>query len=263
MSIKIYQVDAFANEPFTGNPACVCLMEDERPDAWLQSVAAEMNLSETAFVWRKPDGFHIRWFTPWTEVELCGHATLGSAHVLWESGWLESSTEAKFNSLSGVLGAVKEGDDIFLDFPAKAPVSVEPPSGLLEGLNVEPLYVGTDKTDFVIEVGDEATICELSPDFEKLKNVEARGIIVTSASESNDYDFVSRFFGPAVGINEDPVTGSAHCILAPYWSKKLEKQSMLAYQASARGGFLSLEVNDSRVRLGGKAKTVFAGELLV
>lgn len=263
MSIAIYQVDAFTDEVFSGNPACVCLMSETRTDAWCQSVAAEMNLSETAFVWKSNGCFHLRWFTPLAEVELCGHATLATAHVLWLSGWLDSDSDAVFDSLSGQLTAKRNGSQIELDFPAKKIRKAEPVKGLLESLDVESTFVGTDGTDFLVEVESHSVLQSMSPDFHQLANVDARGIIATCKSQIEEFDFVSRFFAPAVGINEDPVTGSAHCALAPYWGAKLERHEMIAYQASRRGGKISLKLENDRVLLGGRAKTVFEGELLV
>ena len=266
MGVPIYQVDAFAERPFSGNPACVCLMEERKEDGWLQAVAAEMNLSETAFVWPRNDleePFHLRWFTPVAEVELCGHATLATSHVLWQSGRLKETDEAVFHTLSGRLSSSKQGELITLDFPCRPPVETAPPAGLIDSLGIEPLFVGTDGTDYMIEVATENTVASLSPDFQQLGRISARGIIVTAASDSNERDFVSRFFGPAVGIDEDPVTGSAHTIMAPYWAKKLGITKMKAEQISARGGMIEIEMNGDRTLLGGKAQTIFAGELQI
>ena len=265
MSIPIYQVDAFAERPFTGNPACVCLMQAEMPDDWMQNLAAEMNLSETAFVWKRNDQFKIRWFTPAAEVDLCGHATLAASHVLWEAGWSSKDTDVVFDSKSGHLSASRKGKLIVLDFPANPPTEVEAPAGLLQSLGVENkvIYIGSDDTDFIIEVDSEFTVRSLTPDFARLKHTTARGIIVTSQSDSQQYDFVSRFFGPAVGIDEDPVTGSAHTTMAPYWSRKLGRTEMKAFQASERGGSICIKIRENRVLLGGMATTIFRGELLI
>lgn len=265
MPIKIFQVDAFSDQAFGGNPACVCLMKDEASDEWMQSVAAEMNLSETAFVWQRDDEYQIRWFTPESEVDLCGHATLATSHVLWREGWLAAAAEAVFDSRSGRLTASQVEGQIVLNFPAKPPTAVDAPEGLLKSLGIEGAdkYVGTDQTDYMVEVELEDTVRGLTPDFASLKKTTARGIIVTSRSDCEQYDFVSRFFGPAVGIDEDPVTGSAHTMLAPYWSTKLGKSKMNAFQASRRGGSISVELVADRVHLGGHAKTVFCGELLI
>ncbi|MEM9411647.1 MAG: PhzF family phenazine biosynthesis protein [Planctomycetota bacterium] len=264
MAIRIFQVDAFCEKPFTGNPACVCLMQDEKPDSWLQAVAAEMNLSETAFLWPRENRYQIRWFTPACEANLCGHATLASAHVVWEAKLVDPSSTIEFDSRGGPLKAEKMGDQIILDFPAKV-INDESsaPDGLLDSLNAEPLYLGTDGTDYLLEVASEREVLDLTPDFTKLANVNARGVIVTARSDRANIDFVSRFFGPKVGIDEDPVTGSAHCLLAPYWAEKLNKNELKAHQASNRGGFLDVELFKKRVFLGGKATTIFRGELLV
>lgn len=262
MAFKIFQVDAFASGPFTGNPACVCLMDQDRSDDWFQNVAAEMNLSETAFVWRSEDQFRLRWFTPKTEVALCGHATLATAHTLWESGMLPADQQAIFETLSGRLSASKIGDQIFLDFPANPAAETMAPEGLIEALGVEPLYIGSDKTDFLVVVDGEDVVRSTDPDHRQLREIDARGIMVTSHSEG-EFDFVSRFFAPGAGIDEDPVTGSAHCVLTPYWAQRLGKTELRAYQASARGGELALELVGDRVKLGGRAHTIFCGDLEV
>jgi PhzF family phenazine biosynthesis protein len=262
MAQKIYQVDAFTNRPFSGNPAAVCLLDGAAEENWMQNVAAEMNLAETAFLHPEGDGFRLRWFTPQVEVELCGHATLASAHVLWESRRLPGGQEARFYTASGLLTANQIGDWIELDFPAKPGVSAEPPKGLIEALGVEPLAVVRSQFDYLIEVESESAVRSLAPDFSRLASVKTRGVIVTARSESDAFDFVSRFFAPAVGIDEDPVTGSAHCCLAPYWSLLLGKTSFNAYQASRRGGVLQVRLVGDRVRLAGQAVTVLTGELL-
>ena len=267
MSRPLYQVDAFAPGPFTGNPAAVCLIgPDEAPaDAWMQAVAAEMNLAETAFVRPRPDGdFDLRWFTPLAEVRLCGHATLASAHVLWETGTLPARETARFHTLSGVLEAEREGDGatITLDFPATPTRPVDAPSGLLDALGLPDLPVESDGDDYLVEVEREAVLRALSPDMGKLKAVEARGVIVTTRSERSGVDVVSRFFAPRVGVPEDPVTGSAHCRLAPYWAARLGTNVLEAEQASVRGGRLRVELRGDRVRLSGSAVTVLEGRLL-
>ncbi len=262
MSIPIYQVDAFADQPFSGNPACVCLMSESKSDEWMQSVAIEMNLSETAFVWRRDDHFHLRWFTPAAEVELCGHATLATSHALWQFGWLDNGTTAVFDTLSGKLEATQVGEGIVMDFPSKMPTPAIAPDGLLEGLGIDARFIGTDGTDYMIEVESEDVVRNLRPNFQMLQQVTARGIIVTSKSEQSELDFISRFFAPACGINEDPVTGSAHCLMAPYWSEKLKKNELSAFQASQRGGRLGIRVHNDRVFLSGRAQTVFHGQLM-
>ena len=255
--MRLYQIDAFTAQAFRGNPAAVCLLDAERDEAWMQNVAAEMNLSETAFLLPNGDGFSLRWFTPAVEVALCGHATLASAHALYEERGLQS---ARFQTKSGLLTAERRGDWIELDFPATPPVASHAPEGLLESLGTsDALYVGRARFDYVIEVPAEEDVRAITPDFARLRGVKARGVIVTS--RGREHDFVSRFFGPAVGVDEDPVTGSAHCALTPYWSSKLGKEEMTAYQASRRGGIVRVRLAGDRVKLGGQAVTVFRGEL--
>lgn len=263
MNLPIYQVDSFTDEPFLGNPAGVCLLSAPAEETWMQHVAREMNLAETAFLFRDGDDFHLRWFTPVVEVELCGHATLASAHILWETGVLEGSQPARFQTASGVLTASRTGQLIELDFPATPAEPADPPPGICEALGVSPLFTGRTGFDYLLEVDSEETVRRISPDFARLKTAKSRGIIVTSPSSAEDYDFVSRFFAPAVGIDEDPVTGSAHCCLGPFWSTRLGKTRMRAYQASARGGTVEVDVAGDRVKLGGRAVTVFRGELLI
>ena len=261
MGLSIYQVDAFTDRPFAGNPAAVCLLPSPRDDHWMQQVAQEMNLSETAFlIWQK-DGFNLRWFTPLTEVDLCGHATLASAHILWEQEYLQPDEQARFNTRSGLLTADRRQDLIELDFPATLEEQTDAPQRLLEALGVTASYIGKNVFDYLVEVDSEETVRGMKPNISLLEQVEARGVIVTSRASSLEYDFVSRFFAPQVGVIEDPVTGSSHCCLAPYWSKKLNKNAMVAYQASERGGVLYLRVNGDRVKLAGRAVTVMHGEL--
>lgn len=261
-SIRLYQVDAFSATPFGGNPAAVCLVPAPRPAEWMQRVAREMNLSETAFVSPEDDGFVLRWFTPEVEVDLCGHATLAAAHVLWETGTLPADTDALFRTASGVLKASKDGSWIELDFPALPDQAIPPPPGLAEALGATPQYVGQSRFDLLVEVSDEQQLRELAPDFTMVARLPARGIIVTSKAEAPDYDFASRFFGPAVGIDEDPVTGSAHCCLGPYWTKRLGKKQFLARQVSPRGGDVRVRTNGDRVCLAGQAVTVLKGQFL-
>ncbi len=260
MGLTITQVDAFTDEPFTGNPAAICILPEVRDDRWMQNVASEMNLSETAFLVRQPDGFNLRWFTPAVEVDLCGHTTLASAHVLWEAGHLKPDEEARFHTRSGLLTATRQDDWIELNFPATPAEPADAPADLLRALGVTATYIGKNRFDYLIEVDSEATLRAIQPDYSLLLTVPARGIIVTS--RGSRYDFVSRFFAPSVGVNEDPVTGSAHCSLAPYWSRKLDKDALLAYQASSRGGTLHVRVDGDRVHLGGQAVTVLRGELI-
>lgn len=265
MGLPLLQVDAFTSEAFRGNPAAVCLLDAPRPELWMQQVAAEMNLSETAFVEPRADGFSLRWFTPVAEVNLCGHATLASAHALWEIGRLAMTEVARFHTRSGVLTATHDGQWIELNFPVVAPEPVTPPAGLIEGLGLRAAvvtYVGRGGTDYLVEVDAETTVRGLRPDFVRLESVECRGVTVTSVSGDGACDFVSRFFAPKVGINEDPVTGSAHCRLVPYWSARLGRAEMLAHQVSARGGVLRVRLDGDRVRMAGQAVTVLRGELL-
>ncbi len=263
MGVPIVQVDAFTSRPFAGNPAAVCFLPGPRPDDWLQLVAREMNLSETAFLLPEGDGFRLRWFTPAVEVDLCGHATLASAHVLWEEGRLDPAREAVFESRSGRLTATRRGEMIELDFPASPP---EPAGGapeLAQALGVEPLYVGRSKFDYLVLVDSAERVRRLHPDFAALKRAPVRGVIVTAAADEPGVDFVSRFFAPAVGVDEDPVTGSAHCCLGPFWQERLGKSELHAHQVSARGGALRVRVVGERVLLGGRAVTVLRRELEV
>ncbi len=263
MSLTMYQVDAFTERPFSGNPAAVFILPGPRDEQWLQDVAREMNLSETAFLVQAADGYDLRWFTPYTEVELCGHATLASAHVLWETGRLGRDKQARFHTRSGLLMAVYDNRGwIEMDFPAQLAGEAPPPDGLLDALEVSPRYVGKNAWDYLIEVESEDEVRGLNPDFNLLKRVPARGIIVTSAALGKDYDFVSRFFAPAVGVDEDPVTGSAHCCLGPYWSAKLKKMELTAFQASARSGLIRIRLGGDRVFISGKAVTILRGELV-
>ncbi|MBM4091731.1 MAG: PhzF family phenazine biosynthesis protein [Planctomycetes bacterium] len=262
MPIPLLQVDAFTDRPFSGNPAAVCLLREPQADDWMQAVAAEMNLSETAFLVRENDGYRLRWFTPKVEVELCGHATLASAHVLWTEERVPPDKPIHFHTRSGLLKAVRRGSLIELDFPSDPPSDGSPSADLLSALGVAAEYVGNGKFDFLVEVASEDAVRSVSPDFARLAQIEVRGVIVTARSSSPEYDFVSRFFAPWAGINEDPVTGSAHCCLAPYWQARLGKSEMTAYQASARGGVVRVRVHGDRVILGGQAVTVLKGSLL-
>ena len=263
MDVKIYQVDAFTSKPFSGNPAAVCILEEPQDETWMQDVAREMNLSETAFLHKEEDSYHLRWFTPVTEVDLCGLATLASAHVLWETGLLGSQELAQFHTLSGLLMAKRKGEEIELDFPA----TIAEPEGELQGLNealgVTPIYLGKSKFDYLVEVRSEIEVRDLQPDFEKLKSLPARAIIVTSVAETEEYDFVSRCFAPKVGIDEDPVTGSAHCCLGPFWSGRFGKDELVAYQASQRGGTLRTRVEGYLNFFIGQAVTIIRGVLVL
>lgn len=264
MGIPISMVDAFTERPFRGNPAGVCLPAGDMEPAWMQAVAAEMNLAETAFLRpRGADEFDLRWFTPRVEVDLCGHATLASAHRLWEEG-LAAGT-IRFHTRSGVLAASRGNDTIELDFPSAPPRATLPPEGLEQALGAPFVWTGTNAVgDLVVEMPDETGVRELEPDFGALLRIPARGVVATAAAERPDagYDFVSRFFAPRVGIDEDPVTGSAHCALAPFWSDRLGREALVGWQASARGGVVRTRIVGDRVVLGGRAVTVWKGELL-
>ena len=260
--MRLIHVDAFTSVPFRGNPAAVCFLDRERDDEWMRNVAAEMNLSETAFLLPRDDGWSLRWFTPMVEVKLCGHATLASAHALWEEGLLGANETARFHTRSGLLTAARDGDWIELDFPATIEQEVAPPDGLLEAVGTEHAwYVGRNEFDYLVEVDSEDEVRALQPDFARLAELPVRGVIVTSAASTAGIDFVSRFFAPAVGVPEDPVTGSAHCCLTPFWAERLEKTELRALQVSKRGGELRLRLAGDRVKLGGQAVTVMRGEL--
>ncbi len=262
MSFTIYQVDSFTDTPFSGNPAAVCILDDLQEESWMQNVAREMNLSETAFLRRQEEGYNLRWFTPAVEVALCGHATLASAHILWEIGLLKSTEQAIFHTLSGPLMANQKGKWIEMNFPATKEEEASAPAGLVEALGVQAKYIGKNKYDYLVEVESEGIVRALRPDIGLLQNVDARGIIVTSRADSGEDDFVSRFFAPNAGVNEDPVTGSAHCCLSPFWSGRLGKDELVGYQASARGGVVKVRYAGDRVILSGQAVTVMRGELL-
>lgn len=258
--MKIYQVDAFTERPFGGNPAAVCILSSEPSEKWMQDVAGEMNLAETAFLIPMNDGYKLRWFTPSFEIDLCGHATLASAHILWEKGYLLKDQEINFYTKSGLLKAQNKQGYIQLDFPATPEEESMAPMGLIDALNITPVYIGKNIFDYLIEVESEEIVKNITPDFTKLMTIPMRGVIVTA--RSTEYDFVSRFFAPEVGIFEDPVTGSSHCCLAVYWKKKLGKSKFIAYQASKRGGVLKVEIKDERVLISGKAVTIMEGHLL-
>ncbi|RMH16898.1 MAG: PhzF family phenazine biosynthesis protein [Acidobacteria bacterium] len=265
MPIEIVQIDAFTDVPFRGNPAAVCLLDEPQEAAWMQEVAREMNLSETAFLLRRDDGgFDLRWFTPAVEVELCGHATLAAAHFLWQDGYLGTDAEARFHTASGWLSArLGDGGWIVMDFPAEPPRACEPPAGLLAALGVEARWVGRNRMDVLVEVADAAAVRGLRPDLGRLRTAIRRGVIVTAAADDGAHDFVSRFFAPAVGVGEDPVTGSAHCCLGPYWAARLGRDRLAGYQASARGGTVRTHPRGDRVELAGQAVAVLRARLVV
>ncbi|HTO77810.1 MAG TPA: PhzF family phenazine biosynthesis protein [Thermoanaerobaculia bacterium] len=268
MSSRLFVVDAFTDRPFAGNPAGVCVLAQDRDDRWLQNVAREMNLSETAFLWGGPRAWRLRWFTPTVEIDLCGHATLASAHAIWESGLADPGAPLTFATKSGELRADGRPGAIEMDFPAVPAVSAAPPAGLLEALGVgagQCRYTGRNRIDSLLEIDSESALRALAPDFRKLAAATRpdRGVIVTVRSESPSCDFVSRFFAPAAGIDEDPVTGSAHCCLGPYWAGRLGRTNLTGYQASARGGTVGVAVgSNGRVTLSGAAVTVSRGELV-
>ena len=260
----ITQVDAFTNIPFAGNPAAVCVLPTPQDEGWMQNVAQEMNLSETAFLVRQDDGFNLRWFTPMVEVPLCGHATLASAHVLWSEGHLSPDEAARFYTKSGVLIAKLQGEWIELDFPVNHSQETIAPPELSEALGVPYKSVLQNSRGYLVELESEDLVRQMQPNFQLLKTLPVSDVIVTSiASLDLNYDFVSRFFAPGVGINEDPVTGAAHCCLAPFWRDRLHKDELLAYQASSRGGVVKVRyTGGDRVFLAGQAVTVMRGELI-
>ncbi|MBI4409133.1 MAG: PhzF family phenazine biosynthesis protein [Gemmatimonadetes bacterium] len=262
MGQKIIQVDAFTAEPYRGNPAAVCILERAADERWMQDVAREMNLSETAYLSPHADGYGLRWFTPAAEVDLCGHATLASAHVLWEEGHLDARAQARFHTRSGLLTATREDGWILMDFPARPPTPAHAPPELVAALGVQPVYIGFDGSDFLAELESPETMRVIRPDVRLLRGLAMRGLIITTRSDWPGYDFMSRFFAPGVGVDEDPVTGSAHCALGPYWAKKLGRKQLVGYQASERGGIVRVRTAGDRVILGGQAVTVLRGELV-
>lgn len=263
MTLRIWQVDAFTDKPFAGNPAAVTVLAEARDVEWMQLVAREMNLSETAFLVRRDDGsYDLRWFTPTVEVDLCGHATLASAHVLWQGGFLRPDEQARFHSKSGLLTAERDGDWIELNFPADDPQPIDPPPALDEVLGAEIVHVAKGKFDFLVELESESALRQLAPDLRALMQIDVRGVIVTARATTQPYDFVSRFFAPNAGVDEDPVTGSSFCLLTPYWTPRLNKTDLMAYQASARGGIVRTSLRGERVLIAGHAVTTLVGELL-
>lgn len=263
MSQPVVQVDAFTAEPFRGNPAAVCILDAPRDAAWMQAVALEMALSETAFIHPENGGYRLRWFTPAVEVALCGHATLATAHVLFEQGLLPPDATARFETQSGTLTADRHGEWIRLDFPAKPVRESELQPGLAEALGAEVIWCGLNGMDYLAELSSAEAVRSLQPDHRSLRGLGLRGVMVTARSDRPDFDFVSRFFAPGSGIDEDPVTGSAHCALAPYWAGKLGKRDLVGYQASPRGGVVRCVMDGERVYLYGQAVTTMRGELAV
>ena len=263
MGTLLFQIDSFAKAPFEGNPAGVCVLARQKEADWMQSVAAEMNLSETSFVRRRPDGsFELRWFTPTCEVDLCGHATLAAAHVLWETGLLGAAETAQFNTRSGLLTAARKDGWIQLDFPSIPAEPVKATKTLQNALGVTALVVVKHRFGTLVEVDGADAVRNLQPKLPALAKVAGDTHIVTSKSDKPEYDFVSRVFCPRIGIDEDPVTGAAHCCLGPYWSERTGKDDFTALQASPRGGVVVVRVRGDRVKLEGQAVTVFRGELV-
>jgi PhzF family phenazine biosynthesis protein len=260
MPAKIIHVDAFTARPFGGNPAAVCVLPAPPNEEWMRNVACEMNLSETAFLHPENGGYRLRWLTPAVEVDLCGHATLASAHVLWEDRHIPAEAEARFHTRSGLLTCTHNDGWIEMNFPAKLAEQAEAPPQLTEALGASFVYIGRNQFDYLVEVEDEAALRALKPNHYLLRQLPVRGVIVTA--RGREYDFVSRFFAPGSGIDEDPVTGSAHSALAPFWSKRLGKAEMIGFQASARGGVVKVRVAGDRVYMSGQAVTVLRGDLL-
>jgi PhzF family phenazine biosynthesis protein len=263
MQAELHLVDAFTGSPFRGNVAGVCILDGPADSAWMQQVAAELKHSETAFVFSEGEKWNLRWFTPVKELDLCGHATLAAASVLWETGRVSRDTEIAFGTLSGILPVRLDGDWISMDFPAEPPATSMPIPGLGRALGVEPLYTGRNRFDIIVELPLADDVCSLEPDMEALSVIHARGFIVTAVADLPHFDFVSRFFAPSVGVPEDPVTGSAHCCLAPYWGEKLNKTEMTGFQCSGRGGSVRVKLVGDRVILKGQAVHVFSGNLLI
>jgi PhzF family phenazine biosynthesis protein len=261
MGLPLLQIDAFTNRAFGGNPAAVCILPRDADPAWMQQVAAEMNLSETAFLAPREDGFGLRWFTPAVEVPLCGHATLASSHAIWELDLAGKDAPITYYTHSGILRAALSDDMIWLDFPARFVRPADPPAALLTALGCTATWVGMAGEDYLVVLASDAEVQALDPDFRALRATAPDGVIVTSLSDDPGFDFVSRYFAPAKGIDEDPVTGSAHCALAPYWAHRLGRAALTGYQASKRGGAVNVKVDGDRVHLGGYAVTVVRGEL--
>ncbi|MDB4532680.1 PhzF family phenazine biosynthesis protein [bacterium] len=261
--IRYFIVDAFTDRPFSGNPAAVVPLSAWPSDVWLQNVAMEMNLSETAFLVPNHNGFDLRWFTPKVEVDLCGHATLASAFAIFHAGLHNNKPEIEFSTRSGTLRAASHENQIQLNFPLTPIEPVIPPENLVESLAVTPTFIGKSEYDYVLEVATENELRSLSPNFTQLAEIDCRGIIVTSKTKATEFDFVSRFFAPAVGVDEDPVTGSAHCCLAYHWQQRTGHDQFTAFQASDRGGVVHVSIQQDRVLLSGNAVIVAQGDLLI
>jgi PhzF family phenazine biosynthesis protein len=263
MAVSIACVDAFTDRPFAGNPAAVCLLDGPRDPEWMQQIAFEMNLAETAFVVPAASGFGLRWFTPAVEIDLCGHATLASAHTLWTDGVVPKTDAIAFHTRSGILGASLRGEMIELDFPSEPATEAPAPAGLQEALGVPLLWTGRNRMDYIVEIPGERELRGIVPNLGEIAKLDARGLIVTCRAEGTTFDFLSRFFAPQSGIAEDPVTGSAHCCLGPFWAGRLNRRQLVGFQASPRGGSVRVTVNGARVTLGGQAVTVYSGTLRV
>ena len=263
MTIPLFQVDAFTDRPFHGNPAAVCLLDAPRAEEWMQSVAAEMNLAETAFVSPREGGYDLRWFTPTCEVDLCGHATLASAHALWETRRLPTGAVARFFTKSGWLTASQRDGLIELDFPATPPDEAPAfAAGLAEAVRAPVEWAGRSRFDLVARLSSADAVRRAAPNLALVGVLPCRGVIITAPGDDGTHDFVSRFFGPQSGVDEDPVTGSAHCALAPYWAGVLGRNELTGFQASPRGGTVHVRLAGDRVLLSGHAITVMRGELL-
>ncbi|MEO3854498.1 PhzF family phenazine biosynthesis protein [Acrocarpospora sp. B8E8] len=261
--MRIFTVDSFTDRPFKGNPAAVCLLEGPATASWMQGVAAEMRHSETAFLMpREGETYSLRWFTPLVEVALCGHATLAAAHILYETG--QETGRIEFSTQSGILSVDRDSSGLItMDFPVKQPTECPVPEGLTDALGAEPVWVGNSQFDLLVELNSPETVRTLVPDMAAIASIDVRGVIVTAVSPDSDADFVSRFFAPRAGVDEDPVTGSAHCVLAPYWSQRLAVHSLTGRQLSARGGLVRTTLRDDRVDLAGQAITIWSGNLHV
>jgi PhzF family phenazine biosynthesis protein len=262
MKYTIFQVDAFSVKPFKGNPAAVCILPKLKDSAWMQAVAQEMNLSETAFLFPKDNDYLLRWFTPTTEVDLCGHATIASAHILFENGLYDSEETINFHTASGIISATTSNGTIELNMPLLKSKDIEIPQDAVEATGLKPISAGISETNQLVLVLDsEQEVREFEPDLRKIARLPYIDLIITAVADDAKYDFVSRFFSPQTGIPEDPVTGMAHCLLGPFWQRRLGKDMFCAYQASARGGKVWVKVADDRCFIGGKAVTVFKAEL--
>ncbi len=262
MEQPIYLVDAFAERPFSGNPAAICILDAPMPESLMQTIAMEMNQAETAFVAKRADGsFDLRWFTPTVEVDLCGHATLASAFVLWHTGMLTADATAHFHTRSGLLTATKNQDGITLDFPAEVVSAIVMPQ-IAAAIDVPVKFVGKNRIAYFAEIESETAVRNFTPDLRRIADLGMRGLIITAQADTTaEYDFVSRFFAPAAGIDEDPATGSAHCGLAPYWRDKLGREALVGYQASPRGAIIRTLCRDSRVLLTGNVVLTLTGTL--